>query len=546
MTSHKDRMEEIGFWAIPSRTSPLRADFEKRMKEFAENPQVKKEVKKNYDKAIAVMLVQQVNGIGFPADKMLREYNEEYNSRVLNGGLEDLPGSFNVVEAFQKFIPPSATFEILSEVDNLFSFDDFIDELTSSEEDFSDDNVTDFTQEGIVYSYNSTSDPKYLKFSTCSDKSYGFSSVSFVRFGNEVSMILLAGRICDLKAESQKIKEESDAEQVFPHRAHIQPDSEREIRAEPLFEGSDLWKTIVLIRFDIATKTIDVRYIYEDWGRLYHGKTDDRNSYLTSKGEFINGLAETAYQKAKKSLAEYDTLIELCKTCLVLPKYFSLKEDDTSIEKHPTDFLEFRKKLSNKKYLSLAHIRLHTSYRNVNVLRKKAFNNPDKSEFFAPKYKIETTGFWRKLPPTSIGRDKDNKPIHGRTWVSQTESWVEEADTSVAVSTEHIISSDSPNAGYIYVMRSAAHQKNIFKVGLTRRDSFTRASELTRTTGSPDHFLVVQEWMVGDCVLAERLIHEKLDSYRINPKREFFLADYAEIRSAIDSIVAFLEKKISK
>lgn len=537
MYSHKDRMKEITFWAVPSRESPMRDSFEKRVAILKKNPKIKKEAEKNWAKAKALVSVQQVNGLGFPADKILREYNLEYNHRVLAGGLEDLPGSFNVAEAFQKFLPPSATFEIRPELDHLFSFDDFIDYLTSDNTDLTVDGIRDFTQDGIIYSYNSTSDPKNLAFSTRTGKSYGFASVSLVRFGNELSMILLAGRICDLEKESENIRLATKTMRAFAHRAHLQFAQERELRAEPLAEGSDLWKTAVLIRFDLQTKTMDVRYVYEDWGQSYHGLTDDRNSYVKRNGEFIDDKVKSTFEGAAIRLNEYDTIFELCKTCLLLPKYFGAREEDANIERHPTDFLEFRKKLSNNKIVSLVSPSHQISIRNVCVLAKSNRRHASKSEFYAPNYKVETTGFWKTLTPTAIGRDKNGNEIHGRTWVSQTVSWVEDLDSPSPVIAETRSMVNSENAGHIYVMRSAAHQKNIFKVGLTRRDASLRASELTRTTSSPDHFLVVQEWQVSDCVLAERIIHEELQSYRFNPNREFFMVDYQVIRSTIESVI---------
>jgi len=94
--------------------------------------------------------------------------------------------------------------------------------------------------------------------------------------------------------------------------------------------------------------------------------------------------------------------------------------------------------------------------------------------------------------------------------------------------------------GYIYVMRSAAHERDIFKIGLTRRNPEIRSDDLSRTTGAPDKFLVVQEWKVDDCKAAEGMIHERLDAYRINPKREFFRAPYKQVVSVIQEIITQL------
>lgn len=90
-------------------------------------------------------------------------------------------------------------------------------------------------------------------------------------------------------------------------------------------------------------------------------------------------------------------------------------------------------------------------------------------------------------------------------------------------------------------MRSAAHEKNVFKVGLTRRTPEERSNELSRSTSAPDHFHVMEEWDVVDCVQAEKLIHERLNEFRVNPKREYFKAPYKVIFRVIDSVIDELE-----
>src|SRR5690606_32790816 len=130
------------------------------------------------------------------------------------------------------------------------------------------------------------------------------------------------------------------------------------------------------------------------------------------------------------------------------------------IERHPTEFIEFSKKQKNKKAISLVSGAHKILYRQPYVLIRDARRSPERAEFITPDINIETTGFWKKLPIGTQGKDKNGNPITGRTWVSKTLSWSEEctSNSKLAVTRKSgIIPSD--NAGYIYVMRSAAHQK---------------------------------------------------------------------------------------
>src|SRR5690606_5335270 len=146
-------------------------------------------------------------------------------------------------------------------------------------------------------------------------------------------------------------------------------------------------------------------------------------------------------------------------------------------------------------------------------LIRESRRSPTRAEFSTPDINIESSGFWKKLPIDSQGKDKNGNPITGRTWVSKTISGTEEpfghGKVEITRNNTNTVNSTG-NAGFIYVMRSGAHQKDVFKVGLTKRDSETRSKELSGSTSSPDHFLVVEEWFVKDCVLAEKKIHQKL------------------------------------
>lgn len=76
--------------------------------------------------------------------------------------------------------------------------------------------------------------------------------------------------------------------------------------------------------------------------------------------------------------------------------------------------------------------------------------------------------------------------------------------------------------GKIYILRNPLHRDAIVKIGRTTGSSETRASQISTSTGVPYPFEVLYEEDVIDCQLAERLIHEKLEDYRINKRREFF------------------------
>jgi len=202
---HKNRMKEIGRFVIPPEGTPQRRILDKYVAANQDNPNFQRKAKKIFDEALACCVIQAENGSGLPADKLIREYNKEYNNRVFSYSLDTLPSSFNVTEAFNKFIVPSATFKVREEKDYIFSFGDFLDFATSS--DSSDDlfAAKECMQEGVIYSFNSIDNPEEFIFSTKDGDKFGVLSVSIIRHGNEVSVILLGGQLCDLVEETKNL-----------------------------------------------------------------------------------------------------------------------------------------------------------------------------------------------------------------------------------------------------------------------------------------------------------------------------------------------------
>ncbi len=77
--------------------------------------------------------------------------------------------------------------------------------------------------------------------------------------------------------------------------------------------------------------------------------------------------------------------------------------------------------------------------------------------------------------------------------------------------------------GYVYVLKNNSFQANVVKIGLTTRAPDVRAREIYQgATGVPQPFTVAVAYTVADCQKAEKMIHARLNAYRVNKKREFF------------------------
>lgn len=87
--------------------------------------------------------------------------------------------------------------------------------------------------------------------------------------------------------------------------------------------------------------------------------------------------------------------------------------------------------------------------------------------------------------------------------------------------------------GYVYILSSDS-LNGLLKIGSTTFGAEKRAKQLSYTTALPSPFIVEYEIYVRHYVEFEKAIHRKLDSYRVNPKREFFAVSIDKAIEVID------------
>ncbi|MBC7474047.1 MAG: GIY-YIG nuclease family protein [Candidatus Sericytochromatia bacterium] len=98
-------------------------------------------------------------------------------------------------------------------------------------------------------------------------------------------------------------------------------------------------------------------------------------------------------------------------------------------------------------------------------------------------------------------------------------------------------------SGYVYVLSNPSYG-NLLKVGMTTKDPYQRANELSDLTAVPTPFKVEYYIYTENCSVMEasthKILHDK--GYRISENREFFNASLKEIKKVISSIKRLLDK----
>jgi T5orf172 domain len=266
-------------------------------------------------------------------------------------------------------------------------------------------------------------------------------------------------------------------------------------------------------------------------GPSYFVLTDDRTIF---DGE---PYSEETITHTAERLKRYSGFFSALASMLYLPAFF-LDQGSRIVEsKFATTLRAQSTTLKVRKAIKVLGQSQVPFFRTIRCLAANSPNtNQDVRTVEPPDMAFRSSGYWRPLAPGEIGEAKDGTPIVGKTWVERTDSWSTWSLHSFVVSRgRRVIVGADP--GWIYIMRSGSHYADLYKVGLTRRSSETRAIELSGASGVPTGFEVLAQWDVGDCSRVEREVHRRLSRLRVNKRREFFRGNLERIVEVIGQAV---------
>ena len=469
-------------------------------------------------------------GSGFPIAVTLRHFFLEYLDRLIKIGPFSLPTSFNVVESFLSFSNEFLAFDLREEREHLLRLYEYFDWYTASSFPDKPFALTDILPEGIVYAYNAIAPLEDFLLAT-DDSSLRIVGVAMVRHGQELSAMIVAGENPPFPSDadlSKGLAQQLAEVTPFPGKEGLKIDPSYEVKDRYVPELPDHSRVIMLARFDLNNSKFDVRYVNLDVGASYMVLTDDRMVFYdeSQKEELIAELTER--------LDRYSSLFSALASLLYLPAFFA-DQGSRIIESTFATSLQTRRQrtLVNKamKILGVAQVPF---FRTIRCLASSPLEISELNRTVKPPdMEFKTTGFWRPLGPGEIGEAKDGTPIVGKTWVERTETWsARTLDSFVLSKKKRFVVGKNP--GWIYVMRSGSHYDDLYKIGLTRRTTETRANELSSATGVPTDFEMLAKWEVGDCTSAEEQIHKRLKPFRVNKRRDFFRGNLQTIIQVID------------
>lgn len=588
---HLFRMSEFTPHIKPPPGSPAEKHQQALFSKLWKDPKHRKAVKEMHERAMGTLEAQQRSGAGYAADKALRHFQMEYNTRWLTQGTKSFPSSFEVGEAFFTTRREFAGLFLLPERDYLISFTDFLDFATASDTPTTDVEKAYSLDAGVIYNINSLDRPDDLLLETDTNSSFAFVAASMVRRGDELAMLLVLGeeRPPD---EVERMSAEATWVRTNPNKPHLKSIDLTD-NVPVYLPDSSLLRTLALVRFNLKERRVESRQLMRELAKTFTVISDNELMFPKREDGSRPGVSPA------EKLDALGSVWEVAKTLVLLPSYLAARIDVIRSEDHPTKLgSELRSSLKAARAVAQALPEsrvLHRRIAAVRVVRAAPLLLEGRS-YRAPAFQVPVEGFWRYFTdPTRQGHDESGAPVVGKTWVrahirhkdkaAPEEPKVVYIKASLSVARQRLErfrrchgavasaaatssttdelsgeqrqrpSSTAASAGagssvsaaveqtalagaYLYVMRCPAHGRDIFKVGFTDRDPDLRARELSSTTSAPTHFLVVQAWAVADGQLAEKAAHERLERYRLSGNREFFQAPYAQLRKDIEAAIA--------
>jgi hypothetical protein len=493
------------------------------------------------NKLIPLLVLLRMKGSsGFRMASILRHFFLEYLNRLTQHGPYSLPSSFNVVESFLQFDEEFFIFDLRQEREHLLRLHDYFDWYTREQEIPDDPRILiDVIEEDIIYSYDVAGDTGEYTISAEGSR-LAIAGLAMIRHENELSAMLLAGENPPNPPDKDiSTMSYSNTGRTKGHE-DISPAQDLSTKDRYIEGMQGFSKIILLTRFDLITKKYDVRYLNIDIGPSYTVFTDDIE---VLKSSFDNEVSKEMIENSLNGLERYKQLFSALTSLLYLPVMFIAEQTrvvdsifftELGISSQNYNVRQAAKEFGRKALTINRNIRCLTSANTENLmLAGRRVIDPQ-------EFKFESTGFWKPIGSNEIGEDKHGNPIVGKTWVERMETCSVTSPESFVIHNKPRLSMGK-DPGIVYIMRSSSHGNDLYKVGLTRRNTRDRAAEVGSSTGVPLPFEVLASWDVADCGNIEKEVHKRLKPYRVSKRREFFRTSLSSIVAAVEQAIANVE-----
>jgi hypothetical protein len=373
------------------------------------------------------MAADQMAGAGYPIDKQTRAYLKEANQEVFADQDPPHPKLWDVISAYFQWQKAEMKpfLRMRPEKDHAFNSVDFFAFAT-------DPNLLEQTiprlmalEEGVIHNYSVLNELKEVVFATEDGRKVAFAGISFVRQGTQLFWTSAGGEITDLAAltaqrRGELAKEEARIRQVNAGASEKMLNNILKPTALPLPGTDDVWNCGALGSFDLVTRKHEIRILTKEW-EVSQAVFSDQFEYKLAMEYQQDENIKRMIDKTMLSLEKDQLFFEVAETAFTLPAYFAAKVTYVAPQTIETKLGD--KNGGHQRRLALkAPLDMRIQTRTVSTLD---FQNRGTYErdYTPPRFQVELDGFWRRISPESVGRNKHGEPTIGRTWVTGHTRW---------------------------------------------------------------------------------------------------------------------------
>jgi hypothetical protein len=191
--------------------------------------------------------------------------------------------------------------------------------------------------------------------------------------------------------------------------------------AEPLAGTTDVWNCAAYGLFNLRTERHEMRATSKEWTvsqAVFSDQFETKYADLYETDDAIRRMVD----KAMVQLEKDHVFFEIAETALCLPAYFKARVEFVRDEERQTQLGDPTKGGMARKHALKAPLDMRILTRRVATLDIGAMSSIERS-YTPPRYQVEVDGFFRRLAPDAIGRDRDGLPVKGMTWVKRHARW---------------------------------------------------------------------------------------------------------------------------
>ncbi|MDP2809304.1 MAG: hypothetical protein Q8O34_04075 [Rhodocyclaceae bacterium] len=402
--SRKERLAPLDRHYRPPKGSKERKKYDEQANALWRHPKVREQTKQKSQRAEATLTAQQESGAGYPSDAALREFQLDYNNRLKAYGSSYLPTSFAVAEAFFQLRQEFAGFFLLPEEDYLINFVDFVDFVTGPDGPQLDVGAATKIKANTIINVNTLEAPGEFMFTTEDGHSFTVLGASYVRRGDELSMLLVVGEQMS-DNELAHLAEVAAEPWAGPPRNKPDMTFDNDLKPGVVFvdEAERLVRDIVLCRFNLQNRRIEARCLLRDSGNRYNITTDI--------AETLQGGTRDAQEWAEQMGDELDkasAIWECAKMLILLPAYLAARITVMQVEQRTTQFgLQARNSLKFRRATEEALPEAKVAFRRISAIRvaRVAPAVPLVGRSYTPpSFQVPVTGFWRTYLDPRLGK----------------------------------------------------------------------------------------------------------------------------------------------